>query len=382
MTERLAKLYVQFNAKERGSLADGANQFLEAQLAVATAKLEEQERRLQGFRERNAGRLPTQLDFNMQAIQNTQMQRQALVESLARDRDLKLMRERLYNDALASPPVVVRPMAPAVPGNPVTPVMSPLQQLEVARGALTRLEQRVKEGHPDLRRARKQVADLERLAAGAPGATDATASTATTPEEAAYRERLSGQRAEIESLNRQIAFKESEEVRLTGVIAEHQRRIEAVPGLESEWLSLTRENETTQAQYKDLLTKSEAAKVSANLENQQIGEQFRTLDAPRVPNHAISPQRMLITAGGAAAGLMLGLLLVVGLELSDGSFKNEADVSLLLGLPVLAVVPNLVTVQDKQRLKMRRLLYSATVMMIAGAAGYVFWSLQLWNFVT
>ena len=34
------------------------------------------------------------------------MQRQALVESLARDRDRKLMLERLYNDALAEPAAV------------------------------------------------------------------------------------------------------------------------------------------------------------------------------------------------------------------------------------------------------------------------------------
>ena len=35
----------------------------------------------------------------MQAIQNTQLALQAKVESLARDRDRKLMLERLYADA-------------------------------------------------------------------------------------------------------------------------------------------------------------------------------------------------------------------------------------------------------------------------------------------
>ena len=48
-------------------------------------------------------------------------------------------------------------------------------------------------------------------------------------------------RAEIESLDRQIVFKEGEEKRLRGEIAAYQARLEAVPGVESEWIALTRD---------------------------------------------------------------------------------------------------------------------------------------------
>ena len=101
VVERLASFFIDTNARERGTQADQTSSFLEAQMADARSRLEAQEKKLKTFRERNSGRLPTQTQTNMQAIQNTQLALQAMVESLARDRDRKLMLERLYTDAAA-----------------------------------------------------------------------------------------------------------------------------------------------------------------------------------------------------------------------------------------------------------------------------------------
>ena len=110
MTERLALLFIDQNARERGVLAQATDSFLQAQLEEARRRLEEQERKLEVFRERNAGRLPTQLDFNMQAIQNSQLQLQQLTESLARDRDRRLTVEQLLKEAQAEQ-VISTPIA-------------------------------------------------------------------------------------------------------------------------------------------------------------------------------------------------------------------------------------------------------------------------------
>ena len=87
VVERLAAFFIDTNARERGSQADQTSAFLEAQMADARSRLEAQEKKLQAFRQRNSGRLPTQTQTNMQAIQNIQLALQARVESLARDRD-------------------------------------------------------------------------------------------------------------------------------------------------------------------------------------------------------------------------------------------------------------------------------------------------------
>jgi uncharacterized protein involved in exopolysaccharide biosynthesis len=185
-------------------------------------------------------------------------------------------------------------------------------------------------------------------------------------------------RAEIESLQRQTDFKESEEKRLRVLAHEYQRRIESVPGIESEYIALTRDYETTQGAYKDLLRQSEAAKVALDLERRQIGEQFQVLDPAGVPTRPISPLRPLISGVGLALGMLIGLGIVALLELRDSTYRSEADVLDALALPVLAMVPHIETATESKRRIRIRLLASAAGACLVSVAGYLFWTMQLW----
>ena len=69
VVEKLASFFIDTNKLERSAQADQTSKFLEAQLADARSRLEAQELKLKTFRERNSGRLPTQMLTNMQAIQ-------------------------------------------------------------------------------------------------------------------------------------------------------------------------------------------------------------------------------------------------------------------------------------------------------------------------
>ena len=381
--ERIGMLYIDFNARERGALAQGANKFLGSELEEAKRRLDEAGEKLQAFRERNSGKLPTQLQSNIQMIQTVQSQRQALVDSLARDRDRKLTLDQLYNDALSAP-------APALPATATTAnnpaavaALSPRQQLELAKAALTQLETKLSDQHPDVRSARRKVADLEKQVAALPDPGPGTAAgpTGATPEELQRRDRLSTMRAEIQSLGRQIKFKESQEAALTATIGQYQSRIEAVPGVESEYLVLNREYDSMQDAYKDLLAKSENARVAENLETRQVSEQFRVLDAPRAPFRPISPMRPAISGGGLFAGLFLGLVVVVLLELRDGTLKTSVDVAQILKLPVIANVPTVLIDEEQQKIVRHRRLLSGVAAVGVVAAGVTVWALKLWHFV-
>ena len=388
ITQRLGSLFVDQNARDRGALAEATNQFLETQLAEARVRLEATESRLEAFREQHGNELPTQMQSNLQVMQSTQLQIQALVESIARDRDRKLMLERLYNEA-QSEPAIAPPTPPAQPGTQPEPgsgtAGTPEQQLTAARAALARLELRLKPEHPDIQRGRRLVRDLEAQVESSRAAAEASPTAApvvpVTEAERQRRERLRGMRAEIESLDRQTQFKESEEGRLRALVAEYQRRIEAVPGVESEWLALSRDYETQQNAYKELLAKSEQSKVAVDLERRQIGEQFRILDPAGVPVRPISPIRIQINAIGLAIGLMLGLGIAAFLELRDGSFRTESDVVDVLALPVLALVPYVETATERARRMRIRAIVSASGVAMVGVAAYLFWAMRLWNFV-
>jgi uncharacterized protein involved in exopolysaccharide biosynthesis len=309
-----------------------------------------------------------------------------MVESIARDRDRKLMLERLYNDAQAEPPVL--PSQP--PSQPSTPSDAAAgsadtseQQLASMRATLARLQLRLRPEHPDVVRTKRLIQELETQvqASASAGGMSSQPAPAVTYEEQQRRERIRGMRAEIESLDRQTQFKDSELQRLRGLVAEYQRRMEAVPGLESEWVALTRDYETQQNAYRDLLGKSEQSKVAVNLERRQIGEQFRVLDPAGVPVRPISPNRILINGIGVTAGLFLGLVIAALLEFRDATFRTERDVLEALSLPVLALVPYVVTVAERTRRSRLRLAVTVAASLALVVAGYVAWTLRLWTFV-
>lgn len=386
VTHEIGTLFVEQNARDRGALAGATNRFLETQLVEAREKLESQEQRLEAFRQRHGAELPTQLQANMQAVQNAQLQAQSLVESIARDRDRKQLLERLYRESAADASVAaaVQPAATGAAGT-TTGGGTVAQQLATARATLASLEARYRPEHPDVVRARRVVAELEPKAEAEAAATAravATADSASpTPAvvDPARREALRQMLAEIESLDRQTAFKEAEERRVREQIAEYQRRIEAVPGLESEWVALTRDYDTQQTAYKELLAKSTAAQVAANLEEQDIGERFRIVDPARVPVHPLPSMRMRYNAGGLLLGLLLGVGIAAFLELGDASYRTASDVVEVLALPVLASVPLVVTDGEKAQRRRWSTVAVATGVACVAAMGYVAWSLRLWN---
>jgi polysaccharide chain length determinant protein (PEP-CTERM system associated) len=396
VTERLGSLFIDMNARDRGALAEATDQFLQSQLADTRRALEAQERRLEQFRERNAGRLPTQLAFNMQGIQTTQLSIQAIVESVARDRDRKMMLERLYNDAHTESvapalPTVAMPSQPSQSSDPTTAAsgLTAEQQLAAARDALSKLELRLKPEHPDIARMQRLIKELEARAAddravakkAAAGQGDAPAPPAATAEQLAKAERLRQMRAEIESLDRQIGFKDTEEQRQREQLAEYQHRIEQVPGIESEWTALTRDYDTQQAAYKDLLAKSEQSKVAVQLERRQIGEQFKILDPARPPVRPTGLRRLQVNGAGAALGLAFGFGLAALLEFRDRTFKKSEDVREVIKLPVLAELPHLTSELERNRARRTMTLAAAAAVLAVSVAGYGMYALQLWKFV-
>jgi polysaccharide chain length determinant protein (PEP-CTERM system associated) len=398
VTEKLASFFVDTNARERGAQAEQTSLFLEAQLADARGRLEAQEAKLKVFRESNAGRLPTQTQTNMQAIQSAQLALQAMVESLARNRDRKLMLDRLYSDAVAdqvaSAAAAVSSPDAAGTGDIASRLPAdgtPQQRLEAARRFLSQIEVRLSPKHPDVMRVRRFVDDLERQVAAQEAlkglqpppllALDEDQDRPVSPEEARRRDRLRLMKIENESIDRQIAFQEGEERRLRDQIGAYQARLEASPGIESEWVALSRDYDTLAASYRELLSKAENSKMAASLEQRQIGEQFRVLDAARVPQTPRSPNRIRINLTGTFAGLGAGLLLVGLGYFRDSTMRSEADLLGAIELPVLAILPFVTTDADLRRQKRRRWIRWAVVVGLFVATGALVWILELWRFV-
>ena len=360
VTERLASSVIEENLRDRDVLAEGTTQFLEAQLEDARRRLIEHEKKLENYRKRFSGELPSQLDANIQAIQNVQLQIQSIVESVNRDRDQLRALERQLTDLQAEAPPPPPPTVVTVGEGQGPAGGTTAQQLEVARTTLQALELRLKPGHPDIGLWKRRIRDLERKAEAE--ALDAPVSDgptrASSPTEGVRQRRMAELQAEIEQLGGQIAYKQKEETRLRGLAGGYQQRVEMAPTRESELVELTRDYATLQTMYTNLLGKKEEAKIAANLERRQVGEQFKLLDAARLPEKPFSPDRVQINIFGLLAGLAVGLGLIALREYRDSSFRTDDEIATVLSLPVLAVVPVMLSDGERRSLRRRKLVVS------------------------
>ena len=162
--------------------------------------------------------------------------------------------------------------------------------------------------HPDMRAAERRVAELSAKVEAERANRPSAPPPVTNAADAARRNQITQLTAERENLDGQIAAKAAEDERLRAFIASYQSRIEAVPTRESELTEITRDYDTVQTTYRSLLAKKEESQIATNLENRQIGEQFRVVDSARQPERPISPNRVLIKVSGALAGLAMGFL--------------------------------------------------------------------------
>ena len=341
VTERLASLFIEENLRDREVLAEGTNQFLETQLEDARRRLVEHEKRLEEYRRQFAGQLPSQTEANLQVLQNSQLQIQNLVDALNRDRDRQLTLQKQIADLEQQQEAAASAPAP-ITDAPVTAA----QQLAQAKTVMASLQTRLKDDHPDVQRQARKVRDLEKKVADE--AASGTASAVMTPAVADRARRLDNAQAELDQLERQIAKRQVDEKLLRSQVGNYQGRLEAAPTRESEMTELMRDYQTLQNQYTSLLAKKEDSQIAANLERRQIGEQFKLLDQARLPERPTSPNRQLLTGVGLAAGLGIGLALIALLEYRDKSFKTDHEVMRVLSLPVLAVVPMMQSVAERQ----------------------------------
>jgi uncharacterized protein involved in exopolysaccharide biosynthesis len=223
--------------------------------------------------------------------------------------------------------------------------------------ALQAARLRLKPEHPDVQRLERTIRDLEAKAdSEALRVPVSEAGPLKSSAELARERRVREVRDELERIDKSVAELRKEEQRLRASGADFQARANAAPTRESELTELMRDYTPLQALYSSLLAKKEDARISANLEQRQIGEQFRLLDPAQLPERPFSPNRQQYTLYGVAAGLAIGLGLIGLFEYRDQTFKRDDEITSVLALPVLAVVPHMKSEAEHRSRRRRGLL--------------------------
>ena len=120
--------------------------------------------------------------------------------------------------------------------------------------------------------------------------------------------------------------------------------------------------------------------MAVNLERLQVGEQFRIVDPARIPERPSGPDRLRYALMGLLAGLGLGVAVAGLLEYRDTSLRTEADVLVALSLPVIAMIPTMVTTLDRRKSGRRRwMLMSAGAVTLVVSVAAIAWKLRLFQ---
>ena len=146
-------------------------------------------------------------------------------------------------------------------------------------------------------------------------------------------------RAKIRQNDLTISDLSHRQNQLQDQISQLQGKLQASPVVEQQLKEITRNYQTAQEFYNELLKKREQSAMASDLEHQQESEQFRVLDPPSLPDKPSFPKRHVFVGGGFGAGLALSLAIMYLIALLDKSMHTERDAEVCLNLPVLTTVP-------------------------------------------
>lgn len=325
---QITSLFTGDNLREREQSAQGTTSFLAAQLAEAKSNLDQQDAKLAQFEREYMGRLPTEAATNMSMLASLNVQLEAATQSLAR-----LNEQKTYQDSILAQQLRELGSAPAAKALALQdPRQAQLQDLEAQQDQLAA---RYTADYPDLITVRRKIADLKADIAKSPLPKPAAGSAAAATGEPAQIQQL---RAANKALDQAIIAKRTEQMQLQDSIRMYQGRIESSPLVEEQYKALTRDYQTAESFYNDLLGKMNQSKMATDLEQRQQGEHFSVMDSPNLPDAPSFPNRTLFAGGGLALGIMIGICLAGLLEYKDTSIRSERDIYAFLKLPTLATI--------------------------------------------
>jgi succinoglycan biosynthesis transport protein ExoP len=357
VVNRVADLFVQENMSSRERRAEGTSDFLEAQLQQAKQSLEEQERNLSAFKLRWTGELPQQETALLGTLSRLQSEFDANEAAISRAEQNRIVLDntlRFAESSLSS--LLHTAQSPAVlTGTRDNTADTPVVRSSAALSAkLQALQLRYYDDHPEVRRARSELAaaleDEQRTdhaASRSAKKADASAAPALPPSVPANlvtdinreRERIASTNTQIELLKGEIRKRHADSDRLEKEMKQYSVRVDKLPIREQQIASLTRDYETTKANYHSLLDKKISAEMARDMERQQQSERFTITDAARVPAKPVKPKRMLLYAAAAVGSFAMCIAAALGLGLRQNKFLGEWE--LPPGIPVIGRVYNI-----------------------------------------
>lgn len=356
----LASLYLEENLRARADRAREASKFLDDETKVMQDQLAQIDAKIAKFKEQHVNTLPELMSINIQTLDRVEREVDMLKQQLRTAKE----REGYLQSQLA--------------GMPLDASSQDRILLKELKAKLVQLKSRYSDKHPDVKKMKTEIAELEQRVNAEPPKTAAGRQrfqADNQPDNPAYinfSAQLSGVQAEITTLQRQIED-------LNKKRNDYYRRIEASPRVEEEYKALMSERNNVQLKFDDMMKKTMEARVAQGLEKEQMGERFTIIDPARLPEKPVKPKVPAILLIGLFLGVGAGIGTAALKEYNDRSVRDPKELTELMRLPVLVSVPVIVTARDmlRQRIKRNRIITAAAALSVLGLILFHFFVMDL-----
>jgi uncharacterized protein involved in exopolysaccharide biosynthesis len=190
--------------------------------------------------------------------------------------------------------------------------------LAAAEAQLAAAQAQYSDTHPDVLAAKERVAQLRRM-------------QQKNGDVDTIQEQIAANNAAIHQLMDQ---RDATLARANAAIAGQAR----APAIEEQAMQLENRANTLRQQYQTVSENLLKAQNSARMASEQRAERLSLVEPANLPDRPFSPNRPLLIGAAAAAGLILGLLLALGLEFVNRPIRSPRQLE-QLGLPVVGIVP-------------------------------------------
>jgi succinoglycan biosynthesis transport protein ExoP len=378
VTSELTNLFISENLEVRQQASEETTSFLESRLEEARKTLSEQEEKVQEFKVRHPGDLPTQLGSNLQILSGLQSQLQNEEDALNVAKQQNVYLQSLLNQYRS-----LQKTSKTGEGAPVVGLPAINDELDKLKAQLADLSSHYTDRHPDVRKLKDQIARTEKmrdqiiadLKTGAKARTDDSSDTASQAEadirDSSPMFQLQSQlRAnQIEISNREHSIGE-----LKKKIDTYQAHLSQEPVTEQQLTDLSRGYEQSKANYDELLKKKNASEMATSMELRQQGEHFRVLDPPSLPAKPAFPDHLKFCEIGLGVGLVLGGLLSAATEFLDDRLHSEKALKELLPIAVISELPSFTTPEEEQseRRKLWAMWATAALALVTILGGFAY----------
>ena len=389
--QELVSRFMTANHEQNMQLQQATSDFLTDEGERAKRELDDVEKQLAAYREKNAGRLPDELQNNMAQMNVLENRVGSLSDALSRNSEQKMMleselgiaKDRLSTYQVNSPQALSENQK----------IVGLDREIEQLQDNIEAMKGRYTESYPNLQAAQDRLAFLKKQREQAAKDQEARQQAikdnpSKTPP--VYNPGLTRDRMNAEAVVQQIETqlkanaveRQTINQRLANVNAalnSYSARIQSAPASEKEYTDLLRERDMAKQRFIEFQMKRDKSGLSMELVRRQQGETLEIIDNASLPPAPAAPKRAMIIPIGAGIGFALGLVLVGMREVKDTSLKNLKDARLYTQLSILGSIPlleNDVVVQRRKQV-MWVSWAAATflgVAIIAGSVAHHYWS--------